>query len=110
MTPQCRRYAPRPAPSAPPTSCNVCHAPLPPSHGRPRLVCSSACRRARDHRERKIRRRLAYIAAWQAECDAGRCTRDTARLAIRRIRDDIRRLQAPAAGHDADDRSRTPAA
>jgi predicted nucleic acid-binding Zn ribbon protein len=100
VTPKARSYAPRPRPSAPPSTCDVCGAALPPSAGRRRIVCSIACRRQRDYRERKVRRRESWIADWRRELERDEFTRDEVRSAIRKLRAEIRALRAPTVPAD----------
>ena len=77
-------------------ACDSCGAPLlaPRSTGRPRLTCSTACRRARDARTRRIRRRREWIVNWQAAI--GQYPRQFIRRVVRQFREEIRRdLQRP---------------
>jgi hypothetical protein len=82
------------APS-PTALCVVCHVRLnPPSRvGRPRLTCSTRCRRQRDFRARKIRRRVGWIANWQAELHGRDYPVTFVRKVIRYYRHQIRQLQ-----------------
>jgi hypothetical protein len=82
---QSEASAPGKSASAP--SCGECGGPLPPSSGgRPRLTCSDGCRRARDFRNRRIQRRLEWIAEWQASA----YPRDVIRRQVRQLKDEIR--------------------
>ncbi len=55
--------------------------------GRPRLSCSSACRRQRDAWLKQLRRRTVWLSLWRAEAGGGRYSRS-------RIRFELQTLQA----------------
>src|SRR5689334_4267285 len=61
LGPRFRAFAPRQA------ACGECGATISiASSGRRRQYCGPRCRRAVDHRNRKLRRRLAWIRSWRA--------------------------------------------
>jgi hypothetical protein len=66
--------------------------PAPASTGRPRRYCCTSCRRRGDHLERRVARRRALIAEWQAVRDAWRAGDRTYRRA--EIRRQLRELKA----------------
>lgn len=69
--------APQPPLEAPLTRftrhCVICGNGLPPrpDTGRPRLTCSLACLRVKDHRDRKIQHRLAAMASLEEALGCG---------------------------------------
>jgi hypothetical protein len=69
----------------------ACHCgqvlPAPRSTGRPRLTCSTACRRGRDYLLRRLRRRDEWLDLWRAE----EARRGYPRA---RVREELRQLRA----------------
>jgi hypothetical protein len=76
-----------------PSRCR-CGVRLPPpkATGRPRLTCSTACRRARDFQERKLRRVEVAIALWHAERGQGRYSPTQIAEALNLLRGDVAAL------------------
>ena len=67
-----------------------CGQVLPPPKvtGRPRVTCSTACRRAQDYRRRKVRRLDVAIAMWRAEDGQGGYPRARIRSELAQLRAD----------------------
>jgi hypothetical protein len=88
--------------------CDVCHTLLAPSRsgpGRHRVTCSDRCRRQRDFRQRRLRRRIQWIAAWRAELDAGRYPRAFVQSMLRKLQAERRTVERAGHGEAGTDAS-----
>jgi hypothetical protein len=78
-----------------PGVCLVCGGalPAPRGTGRPRLTCSTLCRRRRDRLNRKIARRQDWIDGWRALGAARQVPRARVRAEVAALRADVAELQ-----------------
>lgn len=61
--------------------------------GRPRLTCSAGCRRHRDRLLKQHRRRLEWVALWQAEIGRGYYTPKEIAAEVRQLESELQVLK-----------------
>jgi hypothetical protein len=96
---------------AAPSTCYCGKAlPTPRPTGRPRLTCSSACRRRRDHWLRRLHRREHWISLWEAEEGRRSYPRARLRAELRELRAERHALLLALGGADREPASTRPSA